>query len=210
MKLKLNGGLNRDHREQRFASRASTRKFYSVPFARDTTLTTRRQIRPTSAMPESIHPLARGCGESSTRPVTPLPASSHPVALDARGNAWSKEKTTCRTLQSASALEFARRVAGYDITIHARPADIYALAEVPRVVTWMTLGDARTLLLGVFGLVRTRSENDCKHCQKTHPPHRGLLTSPKFFLPLGPGQPPTLFHPLLTFKEPYQPHHIVL
>jgi hypothetical protein len=60
-----------------------------------------------------------------------------------------------RNADSACAFELTRRVAGNVVAIHAAFANIDALTELPCVKILISLGDAKTLLIGVLGFPGT-------------------------------------------------------
>ncbi len=68
----------------------------------------------------------------------------------------------CIVVNLTCALELTRRVAGNDGTIHAGFADIHALAELFCIIVGVALCDARTLLIRIRILLRTRRKADCQ------------------------------------------------
>ena len=61
----------------------------------------------------------------------------------------------CTNAGSTRTFELARRVTGNIVTAHAGFANIDALTELPCIKIFVSLGDANTLLIRVFGLLRT-------------------------------------------------------
>jgi carbohydrate-selective porin OprB len=79
---------------------------------------------------------------------------------DGEGSQEIDDAGVRRNANSACAFELARCVTGNVVTVHAGFANVNALTEFPRIKLFVSLGDAKTLLIRVNRFLRTRRKAD--------------------------------------------------
>ena len=116
-----------------------------------------------------IAPLGHGGLLSSAGIIAALAACS--IAPQRYG-----PKRSTLTRHSACTFEPTRCVAGNAVTFHAGFAHINALTKLPGVIVTVSLGDARTLLFGMRGLLpaRRKPEGCCRQNNEASKLHRAF------------------------------------